>query len=50
MDRLRVHGEAWAVLVARQVGVVESHFAASHHGDLHALGLTEPVEDLLEGH
>ena len=42
--------QARCVLIAREVGVVEGHFAAGDHRNFHTVVLAEPVEDLLEGH
>ena len=42
--------QARCVLIAREVSVVEGHFAAGDHRNFHTVVLAEPVEDLLEGH
>ena len=50
VDGLGTLSQARCVLIARQVGVVEGHFAAGDHRNIHTVVLAEPVEDLLEGH
>ena len=50
VDFLGSLSQARCMLVARHVGVVEGHFAAGDHRNVHSVVLAEPVEDLLEVH